>query len=41
MDNIPKFSTEDEVFSIKYINFGVEHLANGKYKAIEGYKMKY
>jgi hypothetical protein len=38
MDNIPKHSIENEVFSIEGIKFGVEPLVNGKAKDIEGYK---
>jgi hypothetical protein len=38
MDNMPKISTKDEVFSIEEIKFGVKWLSKGKSKDIEGYQ---
>jgi hypothetical protein len=38
MDTIPIVPTEDEVFSLDDIEFGVKRLANGKAKDIEGYQ---
>jgi hypothetical protein len=38
MDNIPNNSTNDEVFSIEDIKFGVKRLSKGKTKDIEGYQ---
>ena len=40
MENIPNFSTKDEVFSIEDIKFGVKQLAKGKAKNIEGYQVE-
>jgi hypothetical protein len=40
MDNIQTLSTEEEVFSIEDIEFGVKWLAKGKAKDIEGYQAK-
>ena len=40
LNNIPKVSAEDEVFSIEDIKFGVKRLANGKTKDIEGYQVE-
>ena len=38
MDNLETLLTTKEVFSLEDINFGVNHLANGKAKDIEGYQ---
>jgi hypothetical protein len=38
MDTIPIVPTKEEVFSLDDIEFGVEWLANGKDKDIEGYQ---
>jgi hypothetical protein len=38
MDTIPIVLTNDEVFSLDDIEFGVKRLANGKTKNIEGYQ---
>jgi hypothetical protein len=38
MDTIPIVPTEDAVFSLDDIEFGVKQLANGKAKDIEGYQ---
>jgi hypothetical protein len=37
MDTIPIVCTQEEVFSLDDIEFGVKRLANGKTKDIEGY----
>ena len=39
MDTIPIVPTQDEVFSLDSIEFGVKHLANGKAKDIEDYRV--
>jgi hypothetical protein len=38
MDTIPIVPTNEEAFSLDDIEFGVERLANGKAKDIEGYQ---
>jgi len=38
MDNLETLLTTKEVFSLEEIKFGVNHLANGKAKDIEGYQ---
>jgi hypothetical protein len=38
MDNIQTLSTEEEVFSLEDIEFGVKQLTKGKAKDIEGYQ---
>ena len=38
MDNLETLLTTKEVFSLEDIKFGVNRLANGKAKDIEGYQ---
>ena len=38
IDNFENLFTTVEVFSLEDIDFGVKHLANGKFKDIEGYQ---
>jgi len=40
MDNFETLLTTKEVFSLEDIYFGINHLANGKAKDIEGYHME-
>jgi hypothetical protein len=40
MDNFETLLTMKEVFSLEDIDFGVNRLANGKSKHIEGYQME-
>jgi len=40
MDTIPIVSTEDAIFYLDDIEFGVKWLANGKTKNIEGYRVE-
>jgi len=41
MDTIFNYPIEDDIFSLKYIEFGVKQLANGKAKDIEGCQAKF
>ena len=40
METIPIVPTEDEVFSLNDIEFGVKHPTDGKAKEIEGYQIE-
>ena len=40
MDTIPIVPTEDAVFSLDDIEFGIKQLANEKAKDIEGYQVE-